>query len=112
MKPELLEKLLDAGFTKEEIFRLARDEPAAQEPDKTPQEPDKTPQEPDKTPLEPDKTAEKLNGIEKAIEELRKAVQANNVRNDSFGSPAESLETQTDKIMAGIIRPEHEKKEG
>ena len=105
MKPELLEKLLDAGFTKEEIFRLARDEPAAQEPDKTPQEPDKTP-------LEPDKTAEKLNGIEKAIEELRKAVQANNVRNDSFGSPAESLETQTDKIMAGIIRPEHEKKEG
>ena len=102
MKPELLEKLLDAGFTKEEIFKLARDEPE-KKPDPEPEK---------KTDLEPDKTAEKLNGIEKAIEELRKAVQANNVRNDSFGNQPDSLEAQTDKIMAGIIRPEHEKKEG
>ena len=103
MKPELLEKLLDAGFTKEEIFRLARDEPAPTQEPATTQEP---------AAAAPDKTADALNGLAKVVEELKKAVQAKNVVSDSFGSPEESLETQTDKIMAGIIRPEHEKKEG
>ena len=128
MKPELLEKLLNAGFTKDEIIQLARDEPNPEptpNPDPTPNpepNPEPTPNpepNPEPTPnptLEPnpvsDATEKRLSGIEKGISDLIKAVQASNLKNDSFGNSADSLEAQTDRIMASIIRPEKAGKDG
>ena len=131
MKADLLERLLDAGFTKTEILQLARDEPTPDpEPNPTPApdpEPNPTPTpDPNPTP-EPNPTPDpnptpapapdtsgidqRLTGIEKTISDLVKTIQASNLKNDSFGNNPDSLETQTDKIMASIIRPEKAGKE-
>lgn len=123
MKAELLEKLLDAGFTKSEIIQLARDEPISSEPaaaaDPEPAaavevipesvntEPDDIP-EPEaaaETVPEPDNTEKRLAGIEKNIADLIKAVQVGNLKNDSFPNPVESTESLADKSIFEIIRP-------
>lgn len=76
---------------------------AAPEPEKT-NEPVAAAPDP-----EPDKYEARLSGIEKGISDLMKSIQANNLKNDSFGGMPETLQEQTDKIMASIIRPEFEK---
>lgn len=130
MKADLMEKMLDAGFTKEEIFRIIEPAPAtagdtaaapAQEPAKEPaaapaQEPAAAPaKEPEKEPAAPadskaDETEKRLAGIEKSISDLIKSIQAENIKRDSFGGTPDSLEEQTDRIMASIIRPETAKR--
>ena len=47
----------------------------------------------------------------KRIGDLIKAVQTNNVKNDSIKTPSDTLEDETDKIMRSIIRPEVERKD-
>lgn len=119
MKADLMEKMLDAGFTKEEIFRII--EPAAapaKEPEKEPaKEPEKAPEkEPEKDPTpapadpKAEETEKRLAGIEKSISDLIKTIQAENRQKDSFGGTPDSLEEQTDRIMASIIRPETAKR--
>lgn len=126
MKPELLEKLLDAGFTKEEIFSLAAPEGGVTngaeteshvEPE-TGNEAESDAAENANGEPETGPEAEssnhagnafeaRLSGIEKGLSDLMKTIQANNLRSDSFNQPpSESLENATDKIMASIIRPE------
>ena len=124
MKVELLEKLLDAGFSKDEIIELARDQPTQKEPEpaKNPEpakDPDPEPandpepaKEPEKEPVQEDTTGKRLDSIEQTIEKLIKTIQTSNVKKDSFGAGQDSLEEQTDRIMASIIRPETEKKKG
>ena len=125
MDAVLLVKMLDAGFTKDEILSLVGDpavtdasgtkaetgpDPAAVEPAAADPEPAKD-QEPVK---EPDAAGSALNdrlsGIEKSIAGLVKTIQAANLKNDSFGGKADTVEEETDRIMKSIIRPEHEKK--
>ena len=120
MKAELLERLLDAGFTKDEIISLARDLP---EPKPTPEPiPEPTPEpeveptpepapEPEPEPVETE-TDKRLTLIETNLSKLLKAVQNSNLKKDSFGSVPESLEMETDKIMSSIIRPEQTEKKG
>ena len=133
MKAELLERLLDAGFSKDEIIQLARDEPTKQEgvnddekiehPGITKPENEDNPGNQDNpgsndNPGNQDKQEDnpgsafesRLEGIEKRITDLIKAVQTSNVKGDSFKTPSDTLEDETDKIMRGIIRPEVEKK--
>lgn len=137
MKVELLEKLIDAGFTKDEIFELTRGQTeGGKAPDETRKpdtqgEPDVTDQtgnekQPDVTdnpgngnePGNQDKPDDnpgsafenRLAGIEKSITGLVKAVQAANLKNDMFNGSPDSLEDETDKIMMGIIRPEVKRK--
>lgn len=56
---------------------------------------------------EPTATEKRLDSIEQSISKLIKSIQANNVKTDAFGKQqADSLDEQTDKIMASIIRPE------
>ena len=94
-------------------------EPAL-EPPKDPQpEPQKEPEperqqetapepQPESDPSETDK---RLDALETSISKLVKTLQESNLKNSSFRSdPADSLEAQTDKIMASIIRPEPAKK--
>ena len=107
MKAELLEKLLDAGFTKDEIIQLARDEP---DQDPNPVEPEPKPVQNPGSDTDNDETEKRLSGIEKNLSDLVKAIQLQNLRNDSFSDIGDSLEDKTDKIMMSIIRPEPEKK--
>ena len=134
MKAELLERLLDAGFSKDEIIQLARDEPIKQEgahddekiehPGITKPENEDNPGNQDNpgsndNPGNQDKQEDnpgsafetRLEGIEKRIGDLIKAVQTSNVKNDSFKTPSDTLEDETDKIMRSIIRPEVERKD-
>ena len=70
--------------------------------------------EPEKKPAaaaaEPTATEKRLDSLEASISKLIKSIQANNVKSDSYGKQADSLEEQTDRIMASIIRPEHNNK--
>ena len=134
MKAELLERLLDAGFSKDEIIQLARDEPIKQEgasdnekiehPGITKPENEDNPGNQDNpgsndNPGNQDKQEDnpgsafetRLDGIEKRITDLIKAVQTSNVKNDSIKTPSDTLEDETDKIMRSIIRPEVERKD-
>ena len=134
MKAELLERLLDAGFSKDEIIQLARDEPTKQEganDDEKIQHPgivkpenednpgnqdnpgsNDNPGNQDKQEDNPGSAFEsRLDGIEKRITDLIKAVQTSNVKNDSIKNPSDTLEDETDKIMRSIIRPEVERKD-
>ena len=140
MKAELLERLLDAGFSKDEIIQLARDEPIKQEgandvekiehPGITKPENKDNPGNEDNpgnqdnpgsndNPGNQDKQKDnpgaafetRLDGIEKRITDLIKAVQTSNVKKDSFNNPSDSLEEETDKIMRSIIRPEFNRKD-
>lgn len=132
MKAALLEKLLDAGFTKDEIIQLARDEPVALSPDvdiskpddvipdetnanpEPPANPDPLPEDP--KPAEPeakisDAVDQRLTGIEKSLTSLLKSIQLSNLRGDSFGDQGISIDDKADAIMKSIIRPEHERSE-
>ena len=140
MKAELLERLLDAGFSKDEIIQLARDEPLKQEganddekiehPGNTKPENEANPGDKDNpgnqdnpgdnnNPGDKDKQDDnpgsafetRLDGIEKRISDLIKAVQTSNVKNDSIKTPSDTLEDETDKIMRSIIRPEVDRKD-
>ena len=113
MNMELLGKLLDAGFTRDEIMQLTRtDAPAPEEPkpveepepvdDPKPAEEPK-PAEPEPEPSDTDK---RLAGIENNISALIKTIQMSNLLNNSHGGNTTSLDDQTDAIMASIIRPE------
>ena len=127
MKTGLLEKLIDAGFSKDEIMQLARDEPepvkdqpALEEP-KNP-EPEKNIQEQPAQPAQEEpkpqdsgisetvtKMGDRLTGIEQKFTDLLKAIQNQNLRNDFIQSAGDDLDTQTDNIMKSIIRPEIKK---
>ena len=134
MKAELLERLLDAGFSKDEIIQFARDEPIKQEgahDDEKMQHPGITKPENEDNPGNQDNPGSndnpgnqdkqednpgsafetRLDGIEKRITDLIKAVQTSNVKNDSIKTPSDTLEDETDKIMRSIIRPEVERKD-
>ena len=115
MDPETLVKLIDAGFTKQEILELTGKtitEPAPAAPASAP-DPAPAPAAPasaqDPAPASQDgnNIESRLDGIENSLKDMMKQFQAENLRRDSFEhAPSESLEAQTDKIMMSIIRPE------
>ena len=71
---------------------------------------DPEPGKPAAAAAEPTATEKRLDSLEESISKLIKSIQANNLKSDSFGGAADSLEETTDKIMAGIIRPERSAK--
>ena len=97
-------KLIDAGYSKEEIKAMSEDpdkkEPDKKEPDK--KEPDK--KEPEKQ--EPDKKDPEENDLLKLMvskfDELKTAIQENNIKqsnNKSLDAPA------PEELLANIIKP-------
>ena len=125
MNADLLGKLLDAGFSKEEILSLVKPEPmtsqaeaAADDPEPVeaepaaPTEPDQKAPDPEPGPAADNAAMEKrLSGIEKSISDLVKTMQSENRKRDTMGGFPESLEAETDRIMKGIIRPETKRKD-
>ena len=114
-------KLLESGFTAEEIRKMddpfpvpepdpQQDQQQDHEPESKPERQQETAPEPQKDP-EPSETEKRLGALETSISKLVKTLQESNLKNSSFNSAGtDSLEAQTDKIMASIIRPETERK--
>lgn len=125
MDAVLLGKMLDAGFTKEEILSLIPAEPmtsqaeaAAEDPEPVdaepaaPAEPEQKAPDPEPGPAADNAAMEKrLSGIEKSISDLVKTMQAENRKRDSIGGLPDSLEDETDRVMRSIIRPETKRKD-
>jgi len=125
MNADLLGKMLDAGFTKEEILSLVKPEPmtshaeaAADDPEPVDAEPAAQAEPEQKAPdPEPGPAADtaamekRLSGIEKSISDLVKTMQAENRKRDSIGGLPDSLEDETDRIMKNMIRPETKRKD-
>lgn len=125
MNADLLGKMLDAGFTKEEILSLVKPEPMTSQAEAAADDPEPVDAEP-AAPAEPEQKApdpepgpaadtaameKRLSGIEKSISDLVKTMQAENRKRDSIGGLPDSLEDETDRIMKNMIRPETKRKD-
>ena len=125
MDAVLLGKMLDAGFTKEEILSLIPTEPMTSQADAAAEDPEPVDAEP-AAPAEPEQKApdpepgpaadtaameKRLSGIEKSISDLVKTMQAENRKRDTIGGLPDSLEDETDRIMKNMIRPETKRKD-
>ena len=106
--------LLEAGFNADEIREMLN----PQNPQENPQpDPEPTPEStPEPTPEPaPESTPEpdnRFNQLNETMTKILKAIQGNNLQNNSVKSIDADIDTQVDKIMGSLIRPEHEKKEG
>lgn len=121
-----IKELLDAGFTVDEIRGMMGSNPQntqvnpQPEPEQQPTIPAAPEQQPT-TQMAPEQQPttqmapeqeEKFSQLSQSIEKLIKTIQVSNLQNRSFDSPATpDINKQVDSIMAGIIRPEHEKEE-
>ena len=125
MDAVLLGKMLDAGFTKEEILSLIPAEPMTSQAEAAAEDPEPVDAEPS-APAEPEQKApdpepgpaadtaameKRLSGIEKSISDLVKTMQAENRKRDTIGGLPDSLEDETDRIMKNMIRPETKRKD-
>ena len=115
-------RLLDAGFSKDEILALVQDPAASteQETEQSPEEEKPAEQEQNQEQSQEqnqeqnqhaDETEKRLSSIEASINSLVKAFQKENLLKDRIQSNDETLEQQTDDIMKSIIRPEHKRKD-
>ncbi len=122
MKVDQVIRLLEAGYSKEEIQQMeqgaqepqeqetTKPEPAAEQPEQKTEPaaaPESKPEEKGpaaETAPDPE-TGKRLDGIEQQLKQLIKSIQANNVRRDSYGSAGEDIETQADKALAALIQP-------
>lgn len=107
MELEKVTRLLDAGFTAEEIRQMM---PPQTEPQEEPkQEPQEEPkQEPQEQPKqEPDETGKRLDAIENSIASLLKSIQQQNVKKDTMlgASDQKTMQQLTDAAMESIINP-------
>ena len=126
MKVDQVIRLLEAGYSKEEIQQMEQGAQEPQDQETTKQEP--APEQPEQktepaaapeskpeekgpaTETAPDpETNKRLDGIEAQLKALVKTMQADNVRRDSYGSAGEDIDSQADKAMAALIS--HEGKE-
>ena len=110
-----VKELLQAGFTAEEIRTMlttpadnpqnSQDNPQPEQPQ--PEQPEEQPQ-----PEQPEQNQDdaKFNQLNATMEKLIKTIQHSNLNNNSFDHMKETdINSEVDKIMAGIIRPEREK---
>ena len=114
-----VKELLQAGFTAEEIRgmlitssdnpQISQDNPQPKQPEEQP-EPKQPEEQPE--PKQPEQTQDdaKFNQLNATMEKLIKTIQHSNLNNNSFDHMKETdINSEVDKIMAGIIRPEREK---
>ncbi len=109
MKPEEILKLIDAGYTKEEIQAMTQPE----EPEPTPEEPQPE-EQPAEQPAEQNELAEvrqELKTTQQQLADLVKQMQRNNLATASINIlPENDLDKKTDEAMAELIRPKIERK--
>ena len=105
-----VKSLLDAGFTADEIRTMLNN---PQNPQENPQPTDPAPTpEPEPTPApEPEPAQaddERFNQLNDTMNRILKAIQASNRNTATVNTVQPDLDTEVDKIMNGIIRPEKE----
>lgn len=95
-------KLVDAGFSKDEIMAMNSQEPD-QEPDQTPdQEPDQEPdQKPAQEPTQDPTVMDAIALLTKQVEALTKAQQSANRNQTNL----QRVTQNTDDILANLINP-------
>ena len=116
-----VKELLQAGFTAEEIRGMLitppdnpqnpqeNPQPQPKQPEEQPEpkQPEEQPQP--KQPEQPHDDA-KFNQLNDTMEKLIRTIQHSNLNNNSFDHMKETdINSEVDKIMAGIIRPERER---
>lgn len=113
MKPEEILKLIDAGYTKEEIQAMTQPEEPTPE-DVKPEEPTPEEQQPEEKPAEQNELAEvrqELKSTQQQLADLVKQMQRNNLATASVNIlPENDLDKKTDEAMAELIRPKIERK--
>ena len=105
MNIETIIKLLDAGYTKDEIMNMnsssqdpepGKKEPEKKEPEK--KEPEK--KEPEKK--EPEKNDDMLKLLVSKFEELTSAIQDSNIKSSNNKTPEQ---TAPEELLANIVKP-------
>lgn len=126
-----VKELLQAGFTAEEIRGMLinadnnpqnpQENPQSeheQQPEQQLEQQPKQPKQQPKQPKQPEPQPQpeqiqddaKFNQLNATMEKLIKTIQSSNLNNNSFDHMKETdIDSEVDKIMAGIIRPERKK---
>lgn len=118
-------KLLDAGYTKDEISAMVVNQEPQQFPaDQQPEQPEQTadqqpePEQPetadniDSVNAEVSALKDELSNTRQQLAQLVKQMQANNLKTASVNIlPESDLEKKTDEAMAELIRPSYERSE-
>ena len=113
-----VKELLQAGFTAEEIRGMLitpTDNPQNPQDNPQPEQPRPVQPEEQPQPVQPEENQDdaKFNQLNATMEKLIKTIQLSNLNNNSFDHMKETdINAEVDKIMAGLIRPEREKKGG
>ena len=120
MKVDQVIRLLEAGYSKEEIQQMeqgaqepqeqetTKPEPAAEQPEQKTEPAAAAESKPEEkgpaaeTAPDPE-TNKRLDGIEAQLKALVKTMQADNVRRDSYGSAGTDIDSEADKAMAALI---------
>ena len=119
MKPDEILKLIDAGYTKEEIQAMDQPEEPGQEPkaDKPQDEPIPEPHDIDQQPARDsqalDEVRQELKTTQQQLADLVKQMQRNNLATASVNIlPENDLDKKTDEAMAELIRPKIVERKG
>ena len=109
-----VKELLQAGFTAEEIRGMLitpADNPQNSQDNPQPEQPHpEQPEQPQPEQPEQPQDDAKFNQLNDTMEKLIRTIQHSNLNNNSFDRMKETdINSEVDKIMAGIIRPEREK---
>lgn len=111
MKPDDILKLINAGYTKEEIQAMEPNEPQPKEEPEQPQEEPEQPQEPVPEITDLDEVRAELKTTQEQLASLVKQMQQNNLATASVNIlPQNDLDKRTDEAMAELIRPKIERK--
>lgn len=111
MKPDDILKLINAGYTKEEIQAMEPNEPQPQEEPEQPKEKPEQPAEPVPEINALDEVRAELKTTQEQLASLVKQMQQNNLATASVNIlPQNDLDKRTDEAMAELIRPKIERK--
>lgn len=106
MELEKIFKLVDAGFTKEEIIKLSGSEEPNEEPNEEPKE-EPAKEEPKKEEPAADPTRDMLKLIADKFDELKSSIQQNNINNSNNKMVGEKT---PEELFAEVINPPRKKK--
>lgn len=105
--------LLEAGFNADEIRGMLNPQNPQDNPQPDPEptpEPDPEPEKETKPEPAPE-SDNRFNQLNETMTKILKAIQGNNLQNNSVKTIDADIDTQVDKIMGSLIRPEREKGE-
>ena len=106
-----VKELLKAGFNADEIRQMLNPPNPQDNPQPDPEpNPESTP-EPDPEPAPASESDDRFNQLNETMTKILKAIQGNNLQNNSIKTNDADIDTQVDKIMGSLIRPEREKGE-